>query len=248
MSELQTDEPLWRQFAEARLKEGNLNDHLDLPCVLSSIPPGVGSKALDLGCGLGQSSFVLAERLGYDVLAVDASAEMLGHARKLYTGTKIQWIESAFEDLLLPPSSVDLIVACLSFHFVENLEGLLQRCASWLAEGGLLVFSVRHPIRTSNPVGEVSSQNQVSWSVNNYFSEGSRQFTWLGAPCVNFHRTISTYARLVLQAGFTIEKIIEPCDTGEGSSSLMKEGKSVPFFLTITCRRFLPRVGASING
>jgi hypothetical protein len=39
------DEPLWRRFADARTKEGNLNDHLDLPSVFESIRPGNGSIA-----------------------------------------------------------------------------------------------------------------------------------------------------------------------------------------------------------
>jgi ubiquinone/menaquinone biosynthesis C-methylase UbiE len=236
MSEVEPDELLWKQFAEARMKEGNLNDHLDLPCIFSEIPPGFGSAALDLGCGLGQSSFLLAEKLGYDVLAVDASAEMLDHARKLYSGSNIQWIESTFETLRLPPNSVNLIVACLSFHFVENLEDLLKRCGGWLCEGGSLVFSVRHPIRTCNPTGETISEGQISWTVKDYFTEGPREFSWLGAPCINFHRTIGNYTRMLLQAGLTIEKIIEPCD-GDGSSSLAVEGQSVPFFLTVSCRK-----------
>ncbi|MGJ4956903.1 class I SAM-dependent methyltransferase [Bradyrhizobium sp. HKCCYLRH2015] len=229
-------ELLWRQFAEARMKEGNLNDHLDLPCVLAEVPVGLGLKALDLGCGLGQSSFMLAEKLGYDVVAVDASVEMLAQARKLYSGSKISWMESTFEALSVAPDSVDLIVACLSFHFVENLEGLLERCFSWLRRGGLLVFSVRHPIRTSNPAG---LEGDVIWRVKDYFLEGPREFEWLGVPCRNYHRTMGSYMRMLLRAGFNINNLVEPSDDSS-LSKLSAEGRSVPFFLTISCRKPSP--------
>jgi hypothetical protein len=47
MSSSETDpDPLWRAFAQMRVEEGNLNDHLDLPHLLQLIPPGEG--ALDL--------------------------------------------------------------------------------------------------------------------------------------------------------------------------------------------------------
>jgi len=236
MSELQPDEHLWRQFAEARMKEGNLNDHLDLPSIFQEIPPGLGSIALDLGCGLGQSSFRLAEMLGYDVLAVDASAEMLEHARKLYSGNKIQWIESTFENLDLAPASVQLIVSCLSFHFVERLDDLLKRCRAWLCEGGALLFSVRHPIRTCNPTGESRAGHEISWTVKDYFTEGAREFDWLGARCVNFHRPVSRYIQMIVAAGLTLEKIMEPSEP-TCSSEATEESKSVPFFLTLLSRK-----------
>ena len=236
MSELQPDELLWRQFAEARMKEGNLNDHLDLPCIFQQIPPGVGSTALDLGCGLGQSSFLLAEKLGYDVLAVDASAEMLAHAQKLYSGKKIRWIESTFEDFDLAPASVQLIVACLSFHFVENLDDLLKRCRTWLCHRGMLIFSVRHPIRTCNPTGELRTGDKISWAAKDYFVEGPREFDWLGVRCVNFHRPLSSYIQMTVAAGYKLEKIMEPSDP-VGSSELAAESRSVPFFLTLFLRK-----------
>lgn len=236
MSELQPDELLWRQFAETRTKEGNLNDHLDLPCIFQEILPSPGSNALDLGCGLGQSSFYLAEKLGYDVLAVDASAEMLAHAQKLYPGKKIRWKESKFENLDVAPGSVQLIVACLSFHFVENLDELLKRCCTWLSSGGMLIFSVRHPIRTCNPIGELRTGDGISWDAKDYFVEGARQFDWLGARCVNFHRTFSSYIKMIAEAGFALEKVMEPSDL-LGTSDVAAESRSVPFFLTLFSRK-----------
>jgi SAM-dependent methyltransferase len=229
-------EPLWRQFSEARLREGNLNDHLDLPEVVGLIPDGMGKRALDLGCGLGQSSFLLAEKLNYRVIAVDGSTEMLARARELYTGERIEWIEEQFENLSIAQGSINLIVSCLCFHFVADLEALIEKCALWLEPAGKLVFSVRHPIRTANPSGETQNGNQVSWLVKDYFNEDTRRFSWLGNECVNYHRTLSTYVRYLTGAGLTIETILEPYSTKE-ELNFADESRSVPFVLTIASRK-----------
>jgi ubiquinone/menaquinone biosynthesis C-methylase UbiE len=230
-----TLEPLWRQFQEARLKEGNLNDHLDLPALLELIPDGNDRRALDLGCGLGQSSFRLAERKGYFVTAVDGNAEMLEQAQKLYTGTKITWVESTFEKLDFQKSAFDLIVSCLSLHFVADLEPLIKSCAKWLAPGGVLAFSVRHPLRTANPVGEIAAE-QVTWSVKDYMVEGPRHFEWLGSECVNFHRPLSTYLKYILNAGLIIQSVSEPSVVDQ-KLDFSSESRSVPFILTIAARK-----------
>lgn len=232
------DDNLWTQFAEVRLRHGNLNDHLDLPSIFELLRPRFGRKAIDLGCGLGQSSFMLAEELGYDVLAVDASSEMLAEARKRYPGPKIEWIESRFEDLHLDKGSVDLILSCLSFHFVEELSELLRRCSDWLVEDGILAFSVRHPVRTSNPLGESKVDGQSHWMLRDYFVVGPREFTWLGVPCVNFHRPLSWYTRELNQCGFQIQSILEPSSSDQ-TNGFFDESRSIPFFLTIIARKAL---------
>jgi SAM-dependent methyltransferase len=236
MTDDNISEELWAQFAKQRLEEGNLNDHLDLPTIVRILGSSRGGAALDLGCGLGQSSFKLAEMLNYSVIAVDGSAEMLDQAKKLYSGPQITWLESTFENLSFSDQSFDLIVSCLSFHFVCDLQSLIRNCAFWLKQGGLLVFSVRHPIRTCNPVGELATGRELSWSVNGYANEGLRKFKWLGLDCINFHRTFSTYLRFLRDAGLHLEVLEEPISVDE-ALSFNAESRSVPFFLTIAARK-----------
>jgi hypothetical protein len=125
----------------------------------------------------------------------------------------------------------------LSFHFVDDLIALLKLIGYWLKLGGLLVFSVRHPVRTANPNGEVVTTNGVSWQLNNYFAEGPREFRWLGAECINYHRTLSTYLRYVREAGLQLDTLEEPNDLGQ-TYEFSAESCSVPFLLTIAARKF----------
>lgn len=215
-----------------------MNDHLDLPRMLDLVPPGNGAPALDLGCGLGQSSFKLAEELGYSVVAVDFHSEMLDRAKTRYPGTQITWLQSTFENLTFTSGSFKLICSCLSFHFVRDLPELLKRCAQWLMPGGKLIFSVRHPIRTSNPLGETKVAGNIGWIVTDYFTQGSREFSWLGQNCVNFHRPLSAYCQMLRDCGLQIDAIIEPTIDKASSHPLAAEGHSVPFFLTVSaCKK-----------
>src|SRR5271166_5895662 len=104
---------LWRAFAQMRIRNNNLNDHLDLPHILGLVPLGNGARALDLGCGLGQSSRKLAQEFGYSVTAVDFDNEMLANARKLSCGEQVTWLHSAFEDLEFGVGFFSLIFSCL---------------------------------------------------------------------------------------------------------------------------------------
>jgi SAM-dependent methyltransferase len=244
-------DPLWRAFAQIRVQEGNLNDQLDLPHVLALAPLGKGRRALDLGCGLGQASFKLAEELGYSVVAVDGDIEMLKRAKSVYSGHQVTWIQSTFESLAFRKDSFDLIIACLSFHFVPNLSQLLKGCAEWLAPGGKLIFSIRHPIRTSNPLGEIGVDGNVGWVVTNYFKQGPRKFSWLGQSCINFHRPLSAYFQMLQDCGLRIDAIVEPTVNEASPHLSAAESQCVPFFLTISAGKEdhpLTSSGGGANG
>src|SRR3970282_1090528 len=51
----------------------------DLPTIIGAVPSG--ATALDVGCGAGRSTRFL-RRLGFDVVGVDISAEMVALARE----------------------------------------------------------------------------------------------------------------------------------------------------------------------
>jgi hypothetical protein len=46
--------------------------------------------------------------------------------------------------------------------------------------------------------------------LDRYFDEGDRTWKMMGSEFTNFHRTLSTYISGFLNAGFSIEGIVEP--------------------------------------
>jgi hypothetical protein len=61
-------------------------------------------------------------------------------------------------------------------------------------------------------------------------------FKWLGVDCINYHRTLSTYLRILRETGLSLEMLEEPLST-DASLSFSVESRSVPFFLTIAARK-----------
>ncbi len=86
-----------------------------------------GKKALDIGCGTGRISLILA-KLGADVSCVDLSAAMLKHlkleARRSKVALRITTIESSADKLTLDDNSFD-IVTC--FGLLEHLPAVVRK-------------------------------------------------------------------------------------------------------------------------
>ena len=105
-----------------------------------------GKLLLDLACGTGSLSFEM-EKLGYDVVAVDASQEMLSKAaeKKLEKGSKVQFLCQDMEELNLY-GTVDCCICALdSLNHLPDAQAVvraLDRVGLFLAPGGVLIFDV----------------------------------------------------------------------------------------------------------
>ncbi len=101
---------------------------------------------LDLGCGTGRLTTVLASR-GYDMIGVDLSAQMLSLAarRADEAGQKILYLEQDMRafDLF---GSVDAVISSLDcINYLTKKEDValcLDRVHTFLAAGGLFLFDV----------------------------------------------------------------------------------------------------------
>jgi trans-aconitate 2-methyltransferase len=95
---------------------------------------------LDVGCGPGAVTRVLAERLPRGkVLALDASVDMLAlAARELAAfGPRVQLLRATLPDLPVP-SSVDAIVSTATLHWVLDHPALFRAFRRVLRPGGQL--------------------------------------------------------------------------------------------------------------
>jgi len=116
--------------------------------ILDGLPRGV---ALDAACGTGRHSAYLAS-LGYTVIGVDSSAEMLERAREKVPDGEFH--EADLHDLPLPDDHVDVVVCALALMHVPDIEPVLAELVRVLRPGGSLVISDwRTPIEgTAIPV------------------------------------------------------------------------------------------------
>lgn len=93
---------------------------------------------LDAGCGTGRVAIELARR-GLDVVGVDVAPDMLATARRL--APELSWIEADLAELDLARSFDAVVLAGNVVHFTRpgTERALIQRCASHVAPGGVLV-------------------------------------------------------------------------------------------------------------
>jgi len=108
------------------------------------------STVLDLACGTGSLTWLLAER-GYEMIGVDQSAEMLAiAAQKRGEGVAIPpiFLQQPMEKLDLY-GTVDACVCCLdSVNYITRpalLRRAFQRVHLFLEPGGLFLFDVNTP-------------------------------------------------------------------------------------------------------
>ena len=85
-----------------------------------------------------------------------------------------------------------------------------------LKKGGRFIVANLHPMRSAVGAWHRSNSGKKEHVIlDRYFDEGDRTWKMMGSEFTNFHRTLSTYISGFLNAGFTIEGIVEPTVIGE---------------------------------
>ncbi len=115
---------------------------------------------LDLACGTGSMTAVLAER-GYELISVDASPDMLAAAQEKaanLSGEPPVFLNQSMTTLDLY-GTVDAAVCCLdSLNYLaspKDVQKALQRLHLFIAPGGLLVFDINSASYLRNLDGQV---------------------------------------------------------------------------------------------
>jgi SAM-dependent methyltransferase len=219
---------------------------MEQPSFLSLLPDLSGRRALDLGCGAGRLALHLAEAGAAEVVATDLSERMLAVARAECSHPRVEYRRAAMDELELPPARFDLVVSSLAFHYVRDYRALVGRIATWLAPGGVLVFSTEHPIYTArgSESGWVldSDGQRLAWALNHYADEGAREHRWFVPGVRRYHRTVATLVNDLLDVGLALERLLEPIPTDDWLRSHpgSDDERRRPMFLLDRARKATP--------
>jgi SAM-dependent methyltransferase len=106
--------------------------------LLFHLPPR-GDRAVDLGCGTGVHTALLAERYD-DVLGVDLSAPMVDFARRARPRPNVRYERRDLRDVAPDPDGrFDLVFSANTLHHVE-LDSALHRIRSLVRPGGKVLL------------------------------------------------------------------------------------------------------------
>jgi len=243
--------PTWTRLSRAGYDV--CRDHQNTPAFFEMLPDVAGLDGIDIGCGEGHNTRLLAAR-GARVVAVDfVSGFVRAAAMEQPNG-----IRYAVADALRLPfadGSFDFATAFMSLMDVAGPEGALPEVARILRPGGFLQFSIVHPCFAPmhRRVVRDSSGRPVAIEVARYFERVDGELErWIfsaapaevkaGQPLFEiprFHRPLSEWLNAVADAGFHVERCVEPSADAETAARFptLADTRIAPNFILFRCRR-----------
>ncbi|CEM25187.1 unnamed protein product [Vitrella brassicaformis CCMP3155] len=147
-----------------------------------------GQRVLDVGCGIGGGDSFIHETYGADVLGIDLTSTCIDIAQERYKGTPSGQLEFRKADVMtleLPASSVDVIYSRDAILHIEPKLALFRRFCEWLKPGGRVVIT-----------DYCCGGPPHTWTEEFRSYIADRQY---------FLLTVDEYARVLQQAGLTVE-------------------------------------------
>ncbi|WP_343601151.1 methyltransferase domain-containing protein [Mycobacterium sp.] len=109
-----------------------------------------GGIALDVGCGPGSVTALLARAVGPDGLAlgVDVSEPMLARAVRAQSGPQVAFLRANAQQLPLRDATVDAVVSIAVLQLIPDPSAAVAEMARVLRPGGRLILMVPTAVRS----------------------------------------------------------------------------------------------------
>jgi ubiquinone/menaquinone biosynthesis C-methylase UbiE len=245
---------VWTRLARAGYDV--YRDHFNTPAFFDFLPEVKGLSGLDIGCGEGYNTRLLAQR-GAKITAVDISEIFIKHARqterqeplgidyKVASGCELPFKDSAF----------DFATGFMSFMDIPETGKVLAEAFRILKPDGFLQFSIVHPCFDTVHRRNLRDKNGRTYAieVGGYFDNSDGKimewiFGALPEPMKQelpkfkspvFRRTFSQWLNALIDAGFLLERVSEPRpgdDTVQACPDV-QDAQVVAYFLHIRARK-----------
>jgi SAM-dependent methyltransferase len=109
--------------------------------------PSAPQLVLDLGCGTGRFTGLLADRFDARVIGVDPSASMLAEGRRKAVRGRVEFMQASAESLPLEAGCADLVFMSMMLHHLGDRARAAGECRRVLGSGGRIF--VRNTTRES---------------------------------------------------------------------------------------------------
>jgi SAM-dependent methyltransferase len=256
----------WERNAEAWTKLSRAGydvyrDSFNTPAFLEFLPDVSGLDGLDIGCGEGHNTRLVARR-GARMTAIDIAETFVRHAadEEARDPLGIEYAVADACDLPFEEAQFDFAVAVMSLMDVPSPERAVHEAFRILQPGGFLQFSICHPCFDTPHRANLRDESGTTYAieVGKYFERlDGRVMRWLFASAPEevkrdlglfevprFTRTLSEWMNMLIDAGFLIERVSEPRPGDEivRAFPAVQDAQVVAYFLHLRARK-PPRAG-----
>jgi 2-polyprenyl-3-methyl-5-hydroxy-6-metoxy-1,4-benzoquinol methylase len=178
-----------------------------------------GLRVLDAGCGTGWLSRYLAGR-GALVVGVDISEGLVARARSIEAATPLGItydVHDLLEALPYAAESFDVAISAMTVMDVEDPLAAVRHIARIVRPGGQFVFSLVHPC-FYRPKAQLTEWG-TEFDLAHYFDRQRIEGRSIASPdgtrvdYRQFHRTLGDYLNALAEAGFCLQRLVEPGDS-----------------------------------
>lgn len=238
--------PAWTELSREGFDVAR--DTFNSPAFFAMLPEVDGLAGLDIGCGEGHNTRALAGR-GATMTAVDISHRFVHHARAVRE-PPIRYARASAVTLPFADESFDFATSFMCFQDVPEQDLVVREAWRVLRPGGFLQFSITHPCFQTDEWEWVFFPDGSRRGVicGNYFDPPQGKIErWIFSalpperhadyPLFNvpvFPRTLSGWFDLLVDAGFSVERLGEPRPP---PGSFSKGACGVAYFLHFLCRK-----------
>jgi ubiquinone/menaquinone biosynthesis C-methylase UbiE len=250
----------WADFV--REEKDYYRTEMNNPATFRMIGNVKGKRVLDLSCGEGYNTRILAKR-GARVVGVDFSEKMVKLASQKEKKEKlgITYRVSDATDLKeFKNECFDIVTCMMALMDIERYDDAISEVGRVLKKNGRFVFSITHPCfdfdakTGGQPLAEwkyeegtesTEEKKALHLEVKNYFGFTKSEILWdmkrLAKPfkTTSFHRTLTDYFQALHKNGFLVARLVEPKPTSRGAEkyhSLRKHMK-IPHSIIIEAIR-----------
>ena len=222
------------------LRERPVYTEVILPNLLALVGEVEGEVICDLACGQGWVARELARR-GAQVTGLDLATNLLALARRyeeqeplgiVYVQGDAQHAEQLHDHQFTG------CVCVLALMNIPDLQATFQSVRRILKPGGWFAFAISHPCFETPHAQWVplpDSEHALGRTVTGYFEERA----WISSNpdgvrsrVADHHRMLSTYLNQLCDAGFVLERTLEPGPSAR-QAELVPGNREVPTLLLI---------------
>ena len=252
---------LWDENAEAwttlaRLGYDKYRDHINTPAFMAMLPDVAGLRGLDVGCGEGHNTRLVAQQ-GANLTALDIAGRFVRYAqaREAKEPHGITYLRANAIELPFDDASFDFVMATMSMMDVPDQDRAIREVARVLQPGGFFQFSILHPCfmtprfkwvldeagkRVALECGDYYKAEQGTieeWIFGSAPEELKERFEKFRIP--RFFHTLSTWLNMLIAAGLVIEATAEPYASDESIAIYpsLAATRVVPCSLHVRCRK-----------